>query len=57
MGIYYNCARCGEELFVEVADLIIKQDKRNDIQDYDIQDFDCVECGHSNLIKIFLEVD
>ena len=57
MRIHYSCARCRENLLVELDKTVIRQDPRNDVQDYDIQDFDCPKCGHSNLIKIFLEVE
>lgn len=56
MEIIYNCSKCGEENSIYQKDFTIYRDKRKDetIQDYDLQDNDCPNCGHSNFLRIFV---
>lgn len=60
MKIIYNCSKCDAELIVEVENIEITANGERHLaidQDHDIQDFECDRCGHSNLIKIYLEVE
>ena len=61
MKIFYNCAKCGQQLEIEQDDVIIQLDVNNRFdginQDYDLLDFDCHNCKHENLLKIYIEVE
>lgn len=59
MTIIYSCAKCGEDLVVHEKDAKIYRinRKHETEQDFEVMDNDCPNCGYSNFLKIFVEVD
>lgn len=59
MTIIYRCKRCNEQIEMPIEeDLKFKVTGQIEHEpDWTIQDFDCLNCGYENTIKIFCEVE